>query len=184
MKRFFALFILVGSFVGIPEANASRLSLQTGGYTLGANTTGRYNLLGSIGVVRLAFHLNVAPAWDLTLGYTVATSKVFSGDLAYGLDIGASWYFLGRAESQRVEGPQAEYSAYEVFRPFVAAGFYQRQYQSLQAGFGGFGAGLGIDFGVAQRWTIRPEARSLFLFGPNNSIAINADFLVGVSFQL
>jgi hypothetical protein len=185
IQRGFGWAMLVGlALAPIPPAHASRLSLQTGGYTLGAQSAGRFNLLGSIGVVRLAFHLNIAPSWDLTLGYTVATSRIFSGDLAYGLDISASWYFLGKAEAQKIEGPQAEYLAYEVFRPFLSAGFYQRQYQSLQAGFGGFGAGAGIDFGLAQRWTLRPEVRALFLFGPNNSTAINADFLAGISFQL
>jgi hypothetical protein len=183
LHRFAKFWLLSGVVLFASQAQASRVSFETGGYTLAANSGGRTSLLGSIGVFRLAFQYPVHPQVDLHLGYTIATSKVFSGELAYGLDLGASWYFLTRAESIKLEQPGRVYTAYERLRPFASLGFYQRQYQSLQAGFAGFGLGLGLDVALAKAWTLRLGARGIFLFGPNSSSLINLDYLLGTSFQ-
>ena len=142
--------------------------------TLSLSGPGAYSLSGSIPVL---------PSLELGAGYTIFYSDFISGDMGFGPDFFVSWFPLNEGSGSSVEAYDLKYYEIQKFRPFVHASFHQRQFQSSDSSFSGFGFGGGLEMSLDANKSVRATLRSMSLVGSSQSTFDYMDVLIGFQFN-
>ncbi len=176
------LFVVLISFSAIPTATAAnKLDISTGYYSLTGKTATSSGTFSGLGVYRLGYRRSVSPRLDLGVGYNLNYSALISGDAAYGWDIGVTYFpfTLSGSTTYAVGGQQLEIQP--DLRPFVGAFFTQRNIQSVQTTYAGFGLTLGVEKTWSSKMSISGALRYTTMSGTRNATATIMDFLIGLS---
>ncbi len=163
---------------------AQKISFEAGSYSLTAeppsgSTSGNVKVR-TFGVYSLSANFSLAPQIQLGVGYSVFFSKVLSGDMGFGPDFSLNYYYLGIAAPLGYSDQSASYRESEFFRPYVGMSFHQRQFQSIQSSYSGFGVVAGAEIQADRTWSYRFGVRSQALKGPSNTNMSYIDFLLGL----
>jgi hypothetical protein len=160
-------------------AAARKLSAGLGFFSVNAKTQSSSASLSGVGAYQIAYEHPLAGSVDLRLGYSLLMTRGIGGDLSFGLDLGGSYYPLTRSSAVEWSSEQARLLVQELWRPYVGAGFFQRNFQSLQSGFAGFGGWAGVDRAIQGPLSARFEARYLSLSGPKSSRVSQVELSIG-----
>lgn len=169
----FALAAFSGS------AQAAKFELQGGGYIVDASTGSKSASVSGPGALAFGYAHRLVRHVEVTFGYTL----LIAGDIANGFDIGARWFPVTENEKTSWESGQATLVSAEVWRPYVGVGFSQRQFQSVKAGYSGFGADIGIERTLEESFVLRAAIRYRQYAGQSGSSASEWNGLFGVAFN-
>jgi hypothetical protein len=177
--------VLAASFIGASQARASdnKFDIGFGFYAVTAKTSTGSGSTSGIGLYQLNYRRTISPKFEIAVGYTIYFSGLVSGDSGSGLDLGFNYYpftFSGPIESN---GPGAKMKMEELWRPYVGGTFNQRNFQSVQTTYTGFGIVLGVERVLNEKMNLNAVVRDLKLSGPKNSTGSELDFAVGVGFK-
>ncbi len=184
----FGMLATVGANVLPSFARADKFDFSLGYFNLSTQQTGsataKSGNASGIGEYQVLYRHAILPSLEVGVGYTLMVSKGLSGDLGYGVDVGAYWFPFTLASYERSSSEGATEVYYTIWRPYVTAGFFQRQFQAIQTGYAGLGGGIGVERALTAKLSLRGEFRDVHLGGSSTSSANSTDFLVGVSLGL
>ncbi len=178
--RLLSFVIILFSF----SAHASKFDLLMGMFSLSASGSTGDTSVSSLGSYRVAYGHSVFDKFDLTLGYTLNMTNTIGGDLAYGLDVGVNYFPLTFSSPQEFESNGVAVKVDELWRPFVGLSFNQRQFQSVRNSYAGFGLGVGTEYSISKRYSLKSEFRYISLSGSSESEATEINMLFGISFKI
>ncbi|MBU6153326.1 MAG: hypothetical protein KGP28_03390 [Bdellovibrionales bacterium] len=151
-------------FMATPAfATGNSVDLEVGGFSLDASSGDTSGKLAAFGTYRIGYRRSINSHFDIGLGYTILFTKVISGDSGFGLDLNGTYYFLGASHRLESRGEHGYLSYSEDLRPFVSLSFAQRNYQSIQTSYAGFGVGVGVDKNLLERLSLRVSMRAYSL---------------------
>lgn len=177
--------LLVAIVFGDESASAgNKLEVATGFYSLTAKTSKRSGSASNFGVYRAAYGFGFGAQVDLQIGYTLFMSDIVGGDLGFGPDLGLQYFPMTDSGARRFVTDKVSINVNDVLRPFISAGFHQRQFQSVDSSYAGFSFGGGAEMAWSEDYSLKAEVRYLLLNGPTNATANQLDLLFGLSFSL
>lgn len=178
----FALFFVVVLLSSSVFAKA-KLDVMAGYFSLMAKTKEKAGNINNFGSYQLNFRYAVAHFLEVSIGYSLIASKTFSGDFGFGPDIGLVYFPFTSANPIEASRENVHFRSYELFKPYLGMAFHQRQYQSIQSSYAGFGFAAGSEIYWKENMSFKVEARYLPLGGPDGAISNEFDVLAGITFS-
>jgi len=163
------------------EAANNKIDIEIGGYSLVAKSGTNSGNISSLGIYHIGYRRAVHPRIDIGIGYTLLFTKIITGDTGFGLDINGTYYFLGASNLVESQGTHSYLSYSEDLRPFVSLNFAQRNYQSIQTSYAGFGGALGLEKSIAERLSVKVLSRYSMLSAGSGATAQELSFLGGLT---
>jgi hypothetical protein len=180
------LFVFVCVSLGnFTEAFAAKFVVSGGAFQFSAeNASNRVSRsISGFGSYQVGYRYIVNQNWEIDLGYSLLATQTFGGDISFGFDLGANYFPMTGAGSIRAEGDAAAIVLNDRWRPFLGLGFSQRNFQSTNSQFAGFGLKLGTEYQLDERFAVHGTVRYLMLNGPSQSSATQIDILSGLIVQ-
>lgn len=164
---------------------AGRVGAYAGYYTLSADSgsTGRSSSLSGFGSYNFFYRHSVSERIEVDASYSLLTSEIAVGDLAFGFDVAMNYYFLAPAKATNVNSSGVSLTMRPIWNPFFGAGFSQRNFQSTSVQYAGPQIRLGVEYFWRPAYSLTVLYRWLSLGGPNSSNLTQSDLLLGVQFQ-
>lgn len=181
------LVLWVSLFLGFStSALAQKLNFDFGFYSIAAKAPSDSAVatkdvkLSGPGSYSLSANFELRKPFEIGVGYSVFFSKGISGDMGFGPDFYGYYFPYSNGSAVKFESAQLSYKESEQIRPFVYFSFHQRQFQSVQSSFSGFGFGGGAEYEWSEQYTFRATIRSMTLTGPSKAQFDYMDFLFGI----
>lgn len=175
--------MVIGSFV--ETANAGKLVLSGGAYSFTAeNASNKVSAtLSGLGSYQIAYRHGINQNVELDFGFSLLATDTFGGDLSFGFDVGANYFFLTSSGAIDLDSAAGKVVLNHRWRPFVGVSFNQRNFQSTSSQYAGFGVKGGSEFQYDERFAFHGTLRYLSLSGPNQAGATQLDILGGIIIQ-
>ena len=181
------LLIMVVFLLAAPAVWAQKVNFDFGMYTIKATpptgSTGTDITLSSPGAYSLSANFEIKQPFEIGVGYTVFFSKILSGDMGFGPDFYLYYFPFSEGSAVRVDTPAVQYREIQQWRPYGYMSFHQRQFQSAQSSYSGFGFGLGTEYQYTERLGLRGSVRQMTLAGPATAQFNYMDILLGIQLQ-
>ena len=176
-----ALILFVANFA---HAFENKVDLSVGFFSLvGENkATGQRPTASGVGAYRLGYRRNVSHFVDIGVGYTLAFSKLVTGDSLFGLDVQARYFPLSAAGAIRSEYDGSTLIISEQFRPYLGGSFIQRNFKGVQTTYVGFGFSGGAEYRLDSKMSLLGEFRFASLSASSANTATEMVVSTGVSF--
>jgi hypothetical protein len=184
VNGFLIQFFLIGVFTlgFVPKVLAGKLDLMTGYFDLNAKVGQQEGQVSAIGAYKISYAQNVfSDHLDLEIGYTLLMSETFGGDLAYGIEAGLNYYPFTPSTSIEGRSQNASLEITPLWRPFVGTSFNQRQAQSTNSGYAGFGVVVGTERALNSYFDLKTMVRYTFLSGARAATANELTVFVGIT---
>lgn len=181
--RLLAVFL---SFLVIGEtARASKLVLSGGAYSFSAeNASNRVSAtLSGLGSYQIAYRHAINQNLELDFGFSLLATDTFGGDLSFGFDVGANYFFMTTSGAITSDSAVGNIVLNHRWRPFAGVSFNQRNFQSTSSQYAGFGVKGGAEYQYDERFALHGTLRFLSLGGPNQAGATQLDILTGIIIQ-
>ncbi|MBS1962733.1 MAG: hypothetical protein JST04_10985 [Bdellovibrionales bacterium] len=180
-----ALFTLAGLVLSSANARAgaNKFDLGFGFYSFTAKTSTGSGSNSGLGLYSLNFRRAITPRFELALGYTVYFSKLVSGDSGSGLDLGMNFYPLTFSGPVEASGEGTKIELEQLWRPYIGATFNQRNFQSVQTTYTGFGVAVGLERVLNETMNLNALFRYLKLNGARGSTGSEMNTSVGISLK-
>lgn len=180
LKRIIAAAILTASSTA---AAGSKFDIMTGFFSISAKTDQTSGNLSGFGSYRFTYHYRLVDNLDLDAGYSLFLSRGISGDMGYGPDFGFSYYPFTAGGLIRASTKNVTYESMELWRPYVGLSFHQRQFQSVNSAYAGFGGSVGTNYRYSDQIDLKTELRLQTLTGPNKASATETELFFGLGFR-
>lgn len=156
-----------------------------GGFmTLSAKNDRGQGAISGLGSYVATYNYNFFDRVDFSVGYSLFFTKIISGDIGYGPDLGFTYFPFTSSSPIQIQTDRVLMVYRDTLRPFLNFSFHQRQYQSVEAAYAGFGLGLGAEYHWNSKFDLKGLFRYQLLTGPQQSTGNYMDFLLGVSFGI
>ncbi|MFZ9596551.1 MAG: hypothetical protein ACO3A2_10790 [Bdellovibrionia bacterium] len=175
-----SIVMALGLWVPLP-AWAFKLDMTAGAFAVDAKTSKANGSLSNFGIYRFQFSYPFTSQIEGGVGYTVIMSNGIGGDLGYGLDLSASYYPLthGSPSETQLDGSRVDFT--ETWKPFIGVSFNQRQFQSIQTGYAGFGVSIGVERHYEKSLSFIGSVSYRTLTGSQSATATELSGVLGVS---
>lgn len=186
MKLLSQMAVLLGALLVTPfSAHASKLVLSGGAYSFTAeNGSNKVSAsLSGLGSYQVAYRQPAFEKFELDFGFSLLATDIVGGDLSFGIDIGANYYFMTGANQIKAESDLGVVVLNDQWRPFFGVSFNQRNFQSTSSQYAGFGVKGGTEYQLNDEFALHGTVRYLLLGGPNKSSATQIDILSGIVVQ-
>lgn len=180
-KHVLALAVVCGPSLAFA---AGKLDLLGGMFNISAKSTVASAAISGAGSYLLAYRMPIWTKFDLQASYTIIATKTVGGDLAFGPDIGFLFFPMSTAASTIATGESVTVEFTDKIKPYLGASFHQRQYQSTQSTYAGFGASLGLEFNQWRNLSLRSDLRYVLLAGPSSTTADEMCMMLGLTFRI
>lgn len=161
-----------------------KIDFVAGYFNLTAKNSRGTDSVSNVGAYQISYRRTFLQSLDLQIGYSLIASKVYTGDMGFGPDLGAVYFPFTSSGPTSLDTERVNLIIQEFFRPYFALGFHQRQYQSTQASYAGFSTALGTEYSLSHQYSIKSELRLINLAGPSQSTAVETDVFLGVTLHL
>jgi opacity protein-like surface antigen len=179
----FLKYVLLIALVISPVAHSkAKLDVMAGYFSLQAKTKEKTGNVDNFGSYQLNFRYAVTHFMEVSIGYSLIASKTFSGDFGFGPDIGLVYFPFTSANPIAASSENVHFTSYETYKPYISGAFHQRQYQSIQSSYAGFGFAAGSEIYWKNNMSFKAEIRYLPLGGPDGAISNELDVLGGITF--
>lgn len=183
--RLFSLGSLF-TILSVSPCFAHKLNVDFGYYSLKAESptvSSTSVTVNSLGTYSLSGNIPPTGPWELGLGYTVFFSKIFKGDMGFGPDFSLYYFPINSGSGIEYVDRNISYYEMEQIRPFVGLSFNQRQFQSIQSSYSGFGVSAGVEYQLLRQTAVRGQIKSQSLQGPSNTVMKWLEIVVGLQQQ-
>lgn len=165
-------------------AGSDKIDLQVGFFSINAKANGESSSISNPSAFRFGYAKGLTPSTEIAVGYTLLVADFSGSDLGYGLDLGANYFPFTTTSDEAFKDENISASKYSNYRPYVGAGFYQRQFQSIRSAFAGFGANVGVEKYWNKDMNFKAETRFINLAGSSQSEATEINLFFGIVFKL
>lgn len=169
LKSSFYLFCLL-SFISLPVL-ANKISAQFGFYDIKAQAlnSGQTSTtsLTQLGSYQLSASFSLFDPIEVGAGYSLFYSKTVSGDMGFGPDLFLRYFPFVRGSKTTLEQEGVKLKMLEAYRPYVGFSFHQRQFQSVQTSYSGFGLSSGVEWMHDTQWGYLVHLNYQSLVGPD-----------------
>jgi len=177
------IFLVLSILIVSSATWAQKLSFDAGFFSVNAKPpsgsgTSSVSLSGP-GSFSLSASFSLLPQIELSPGYTVFFSKIYRGDLGLGPDFSLRYFPVNAGSGLKIDHYGLKYFEIDSIRPFVGLSFHQRQFQSVQSSYSGFGFDAGSEFQITQKYSYRILLRMMNLIGPSEGSINYMDVLIG-----
>ncbi len=152
-------------------------------YSFSAKTSKSEANLSNWGAYSFEYMIPFYDQLEFHFGYTVNMANGIGGDIAYGLDLGVTYYPFSRTSNIYFQRPDFNLTILEQWRPFIGLSFHQRQFQSIRTSYAGFGITGGSEYAMWKRTSLVGSLRILSLSGPESSTATLLEMFAGFIFS-
>jgi hypothetical protein len=164
-------------------ASQNKFDVGFGYYNVTAKTSTSSGSTSGPGLYNFNFRRTLSNHVEIAIGYTIYFTGLVSGDSGSGLDIGMNYYPLTFSGPVEAIGTAAKIELEEIWRPYIGASFNQRNFQSVQTTYSGFGAVLGIERFLTTKTNINGSGKLIQLSGPRKSTGTEMDIALSVGFK-
>lgn len=179
--RSLAILVLV-QLLGIGASWANKFDLMAGAFALEAKTSRQTGSASNLGAYKLNYATGVGKGIDISVGYSVIMSGTIGGDISFGFDLGLEYFPFSSSGRLRLSGPNRLMTIRPLWRPFVGMSFHQRQFQSVETNYAGFGVTVGTERSLDAPFDAKIMGRYLLLAGPNLSEATEMTVMAGLTY--
>jgi hypothetical protein len=173
-----ALAAAAGALGNALPARADSLSLSAGTYSLSARApSGKEASASGVGTYNLQYSYDGFPHVALQAGYTLIMSGGVGGDLANGLEFGASYYPLSENGTRTWKELDNLVRSGEVWRPYGGLAFLQRQVES--SSYSGFVAKAGVERSLNYPWSLKAEVKRSAYSSSSKFSSVEMSLMVG-----
>ncbi len=167
------------------NVEAGKLVLSGGAYSFTAeNASNRVSAtLSGIGSYQIAYRHAINQNIEFDFGFSLLATDTFGGDLSFGFDVGANYFFMTNSGGVAAESPLGIVILNDRWRPFAGVSFNQRNFQSTSSQYAGFGIKGGSEYQYDERFALHGTVRFLSLGGPNQAGATQLDIMGGIIIQ-
>ena len=185
--KYLALLIALTSLIFTSMGQAQKISAHFGFYDIRAesqSSSGNTSVLAlqRPGSYQLQAQFRLLEPLEIGIGYSLFYSKIIAGDMGFGPDISLIYFPKTAGSRQTWSQEGLSVKALENWRPFISGSFHQRQFQSIQTSYSGFGLQVGLEWAQNEQWGYVVKGGAQTLVGPGS---LNFRFLdVNAGFQL
>ena len=165
------------------NAHANKLSLGVGGYSLSADVGSEKTNLSNLGAYKFQYHSKLLENFELVLGYAILVENIFTGDKAFGPNMGLNYFPMGSQTLSNITLSDFSISSIKKLNPYVSLGFNQRQYQSINSSYSGFSIGGGVETGWTKNLLFYLDLQYASLDGPNEGSATEISSVIGIGYD-
>jgi hypothetical protein len=181
MKSLLNFSILFFSF----EAFAvGRIDLSYGYFSINAKTKDASASISSPTAANIAYLYSLTEKISLNLGYSILLADIAASDKGYGVNVGFNYYPTSSSRNEKLSNQTIDVERFELWKPFLGLGFYQRDFQSIKDSYAGFGLGLGMEKYHNKVMSFKAELRTISLSGSSEASALEIDAFLGVIFNI
>lgn len=179
LRIFLCTFVM---FCGV-EVRADKIEVAAGGFQLSASNSNNSSsaAVSGPGAYHIAYRRPFFQRYEIDFGYSILISQIFTGDMAFGVDIGLNYFPLTTASDITASAGDSSLVFQYQWRPFVGAAFSQRNFQSTNSQYVGFGVKAGAEYQLSGAMSVVGSGRFISLGGPNKSEATQIDLLGGIA---
>lgn len=164
-------------------SHAGKLDLLAGYFDLTAKVGSNEGQVSTFGAYKISYATELfTDNLELELGYTLLMSNTVGGDLAYGIEAAMVYFPFTPSSTYIGKSENASLSINPLWRPFIGLGFGQRQAQSTNSGYAGFGLILGTERAIDRYFDLKALLRYNSLTGPSNATANELVIMFGITF--
>lgn len=182
-KNWFRKWLSFVLLVSSPLSEGAYFSGLAGYYSIDADVRGNNVSLANAGSYRLMYFHKIKDYFALNLGYTLMMENSLGGDLSYGVDFGGSWFPFSLSSNTNSKFKNFDIKFDQKWSPYVTLSFHQRQYQSVQSSYTGFGLSLGTIKSFTSSYSFIGDLRYVSLSGPVSATASEVTMSLGVAFN-
>ena len=162
---------------------AGKVDVLAGAFSINAKSGNASSSVAGLGAYMLDYRISFWSNFDLIVGYSIDASKGIGGDLAFGPDFGILYFPLTHSDVITASSDTVVVDFQDHIKPYVGGSFHQRQYQSTNSTYAGFGGSLGSEFNFWKSFSVRAEIRDIVFAGPSGATANEINALVGFTFR-
>lgn len=181
MKSLLSLFTFFLSFNAFA---LGRLDLSYGYFSIKAKASGKTTNISNFAATNLAYLIPFGEKLQANLGYSVLLSDMAGTDKGYGLNLGINYFPINSSKNETFKDEHFQVERYETLKPYIGAGFYQRDFQSTKNSYAGFGGNVGVERYYNKTMSFKTELRYITLTGSNSSTAKEINAFLGVIFRI
>lgn len=182
-----AITLVLLLFVG-QNAWSQKISGLFGFYNIQAQSTNAGNTvnlaLSRLGNYQLMGHFEMLDSIDMGVGYSIFYSRTLGGDMGFGPDIFFNYFPVTKGSKKTWSGGNVTLISHEYVRPYVGIAFHQRQFQSVQTSYSGFGLQGGLEWSQTEEWGYHFKLGLQSLVGPSSLNFRFLDISAGFQFYL
>lgn len=164
------------------QAQANKVDILAGGYSLSASTDEASGSASGLGGYKINYSFNLLNNLDMTVGYSIIMSNTFGGDLGFGFDFEFNYFPLTPSIPINSKSTKSFMTVKPLWRPLVGICFHQRQFQSVNSNYAGFGLNLGFERSMDRIFDLKGLVRYSVLGGPGSANATEILILGGITF--
>jgi hypothetical protein len=188
MLPFKTMFLLISLLVLTPfVAYGQKVHFELGAYSIHAeppkDSTAAVVSLSGFGTYSVSANFRLRDPFEIGVGYTVFYAKAISGDMGFGPDFYLYYFPLNEGSGRSFQGEGVSFREIQQWRPYVDIAFHQRQFQSVESAYSGFGLGGGVEWQWTDNSGLRAGIRTMSLAGPSNAKLSYFDVLFGYQLQ-
>ncbi len=174
--RYFKL-LLVAAMLQTPFAawSKGKFDIGIGYFDFRASTDTATVKKSNLGIYELDYRYSLNSFLELGIGYTLLMTQTFGGDMAFGPNIEIIGYPLNLPHTVNFKTDSLSLTIKDSMKPYIGASFHQRQFESIQSSYAGFGFFAGTEYWYKEDLGLKLQIRSLSLSGPQNSQAQQVD---------
>jgi hypothetical protein len=181
MKNLLKLSLLLLSTSAIAKG---RLDFSYGYFSINSKTEEQAATISNPTAFNAAYLYNLNEKTSLNFGYSLLLADFAASDKGYGFNMGVNYYPLSAAINEKFNNSDIEVERFEIWKPYLGFGFYQRNFQSIKDSYAGFGLTLGVERFYTKKLSFKSEIRIISLSGSNEAKATELNALFGLIYSL
>lgn len=156
-----------------------KFDISVGYFSFNAKTQLAQVSKKNIGTYDLDYRYPVNDYLEMGFGYSLLMTNTFGGDMSFGPNIELLTYPLTTPGKVSYYSEKASLEIFEKIRPYAGVSFHQRQFESIQSSYAGFGFIAGTEYWLTSKYGIKAQFRMISLSGPQSSSASQTDVSLG-----
>lgn len=182
------MLLLLGAACGLATtthaSQTSKVDAQFGYFSLTAKNSQGSSTISNLSLLDLTFALPVHRQVDFCVGYSLYALNGSSVELGFGPNLGVRYFPLTASGTETYAFGNSVLKQFEIFRPFVALFFHQRQFQTVQSSFAGIGLSAGTEYAFTNTTFLTGAMNYRYLKGPLQSRIVETSLTLGVGTTL
>ena len=181
MKSLLSFFLILFSYKAMA---LGRLDFSYGYFSISSKSGDKTTNISSPTAANLAYLLAFGEKAQLNIGYSVLFADMAGSDKGYGVNVGMNYFPFNSSKNEKLKDEHFDVERFELWKPFVGLGFYQREFQSIKNSYAGFGSNLGIERYYDKLMSFKAELRYIALAGASEAKATELNAFLGIIFKI
>ena len=181
MKKLLSLSLILAS---LDAFAIGRMDVSYGYFAINAKTADTSSSISNPTAFNLGYLMPLMDKADLSIGYSLLLADFAGSDKAFGLNLGVNYFPTSSAKDETLKTDDFNVERYQIWKPYVGLGFYQRNFQSIKTSYAGLGLNAGVEKYKSKKMSYKGELRYITLSGSSESTATEINLFFGLIFKI